>query len=310
MKKLSAIIACYRDGPAVLPMYERLTKAVEPLPLELEIIFVNDASPDDAEEVLRALAGRDPRVVVINHTRNFGSQAAFSSGMSLCTGDMVVLMDGDLQDPPELIPKLYEKFLEGYEVVYGQRVKREATLFLQFAYKAFYRIFRRLSYVKVPTDAGDFSLMDRKVVDALNALPERDRFLRGLRAWVGFRQTGVPYVRPERMFGVTTNSLLKNIAWARKGIFSFSYLPLEWISYLAFSVTSISVVAILYYLLRFVIVRDAPPGFTTILLSVLFLGGIQLLCLAIIGDYLGRVFEEVKRRPLYLVKSIFNDPRK
>jgi dolichol-phosphate mannosyltransferase len=291
-------------------MYERLTKAVEPLPLELEIIFVNDASPDDAEEVLRALAGRDPRVVVINHTRNFGSQAAFSSGMSLCTGDMVVLMDGDLQDPPELIPKLYEKFLEGYEVVYGQRVKREATLFLQFAYKAFYRIFRRLSYVKVPTDAGDFSLMDRKVVDALNALPERDRFLRGLRAWVGFRQTGVPYVRPERMFGVTTNSLLKNIAWARKGIFSFSYLPLEWISYLAFSVTSISVVAILYYLLRFVIVRDAPPGFTTILLSVLFLGGIQLLCLAIIGDYLGRVFEEVKRRPLYLVKSIFNDPRK
>jgi dolichol-phosphate mannosyltransferase len=310
MKKLSAIIACYRDGPAVLPMYERLTKAIEPLPLELEIIFVNDASPDDAEEVLRALAARDPRVVVINHTRNFGSQAAFSSGMSLCTGDMVVLMDGDLQDPPELIPKLYEKFLEGYEVVYGQRVKREATLFLQFAYKAFYRIFRRLSYVNVPTDAGDFSLMDRKVVDALNALPERDRFLRGLRAWVGFRQTGVPYVRPERMFGVTTNSLLKNIAWARKGIFSFSYLPLEWISYLAFSVTSVSVVAILYYLLRFAIVRDAPPGFTTILLSVLFLGGIQLLCLAIIGDYLGRVFEEVKRRPLYLVKSIFNDPRK
>lgn len=310
MKKLSAIIACYRDGPAVLPMYERLTKAIEPLPLELEIIFVNDASPDDAEEVLRALAARDPRVVVINHTRNFGSQAAFSSGMSLCTGDLVVLMDGDLQDPPELIPKLYEKSLEGYEVVYGQRVKREATLFLQIAYKAFYRIFRRLSYVKVPTDAGDFSLMDRKVVDALNALPERDRFLRGLRAWVGFRQTGVPYVRPERMFGVTTNNLLKNIAWARKGIFSFSYLPLEWISYLAFAVTSVSVVAILYYLLRFVIVRDAPPGFTTILLSVLFLGGIQLLCLAIIGDYLGRVFEEVKRRPLYLVKSIFNDPRK
>jgi dolichol-phosphate mannosyltransferase len=310
MKKLSAIIACYRDGPAVLPMYERLTKAIEPLPLELEIIFVNDASPDDAEEVLRALAARDPRVVVINHTRNFGSQAAFSSGMSLCTGDLVVLMDGDLQDPPELIPKLYEKSLEGYEVVYGQRVKREATLFLQIAYKAFYRIFRRLSYVNVPTDAGDFSLMDRKVVDALNALPERDRFLRGLRAWVGFRQTGVPYVRPERMFGVTTNSLLKNIAWARKGIFSFSYLPLEWISYLAFSVTSVSVVGILYYLLRFAIVRDAPPGFTTILLSVLFLGGIQLLCLAIIGDYLGRVFEEVKRRPLYLVKSIFNDPRK
>jgi glycosyltransferase involved in cell wall biosynthesis len=180
MAKLSAIIACYRDGPAVLPMYERLCKAALPLGLELEIIFVNDASPDDAEDVLRVLAARDPRVVVVNHTRNFGSQAAFSSGLKLCTGDMAVLMDGDLQDPPELIPALYAKYREGYEVVYGERVKREATLFLQLAYKAFYRVFRRMSYVSIPTDAGDFSLLDRKVIDALNALPERDRFLRGL----------------------------------------------------------------------------------------------------------------------------------
>ena len=309
MLKLSAIIACYRDGPAVLPMYERLCKAVEPLGLALEIVFVNDASPDDAEEVLRGLAARDPRVVVVNHTRNFGSQAAFSSGMKICTGDLVVLMDGDLQDPPEVIPELYGKYRQGYEVVYGERVKREATVFLQLAYKAFYRVFRRMSYVAIPTDAGDFSLMDRKVVDALNALPERDRFLRGLRAWVGYRQTGVPYVRPERMFGTTTNNLLKNIAWARKGIFSFSYLPLEWISWLAFMVTTFSVVAILYYLGRYLFVHDAPQGFTTLLLSVLFLGGVQLLCLAIIGDYLGRVFEEVKQRPLYLIKSILNDPR-
>ena len=225
--KLSAIIACYRDGPAILPMYERLIAATASLPIELEMVFVNDASPDDAEDVLRVLAARDPRVVAVNHSRNFGSQAAFSSGMRICTGDMVVLMDGDLQDPPEIIPALYEKYCEGYDVVYGERVKREASLFLQVAYKAFYRVFRRMSYVTIPTDAGDFSLMSRRVVDALNSLPERDRFLRGLRAWVGFRQTGVPYVRPERMFGTTTNNLLKNIAWARKGIFSFSYLPLE-----------------------------------------------------------------------------------
>ena len=308
--RLSAIIACYRDGPAVMPMYERLVKSLAELPVDLEIIFVNDASPDNAEEILRELAARDHRVVVINHTRNFGSQAAFTSGLRLCTGDVAVLMDGDLQDPPEMIPQLYAKWKEGYEVVYGVRVKREATAFLQVSYKAFYWLFRRMSYVDVPRDAGDFSLIDRKVIDALNQMPERDRFLRGLRAWVGFRQTGVPYVRPERMFGRTTNNLIKNIAWARKGILSFSYQPLELISWLALTVTAASLLAILYYAGRYLIVHDAPQGFTTILLAVLFLGGMQLFCLAIIGDYLGRVFEEVKQRPLYLIKSVLNDPRR
>lgn len=307
--RLSAIIACYRDGPAVLPMYERLLESVSALPVDLEIVFVNDASPDNAEEILRELAARDSRVVVINHTRNFGSQAAFSSGLKLCTGDIAVLMDGDLQDPPELIPQLYEKWKEGFEVVYGVRVKREAPRLLQVSYKAFYWVFRQMSYLDIPRDAGDFSLIDRRVIDALNLLPERDRFLRGLRAWVGFRQTGVPYVRPERMFGRTTNNLLKNIAWARKGILSFSYQPLELISWLALAVTSASLLAILYYAGRYIFVHDAPRGFTTILLAVLFLGGMQLFCLAIIGDYLGRVFEEVKQRPLYLIKSVLNDPR-
>jgi dolichol-phosphate mannosyltransferase len=308
--KLSAIIACYRDAPAIPLMYERLTKALGTLPVVPEIIFVNDASPDDAEVVLRDLAAKDPRVVVINHTRNFGSQAAFTSGLRVCTGDMAVLLDGDLQDPPEVIPQLHQKWTEGYEVVYGERVKREATLFLQFAYKAFYRVFAALSYVKVPRDAGDFSLMDRKVIDALNALDERDRFLRGLRAWVGFKQVGVPYVRPERAFGVTTNSLLKNIAWARKGIFSFSYVPLEMISWLAFLVTLLAALAIVFYVVMYFVRPAAPSGFLTLLVAILFLGGVQLLCLAIIGDYLGRVFEEVKARPHYIVKSILNDPRK
>jgi dolichol-phosphate mannosyltransferase len=310
MTRLSAIVACYRDGPAILPMYERLLKAVEPLGIELEIVFVNDASPDDAEDVLRELAAKDKRVVAVNHTRNFGSQAAFTSGMRICTGDIVVLMDGDLQDPPELIPQFYEKWRQGHQVVYGVRVKREATLFLQVAYKAFYRLFRQMSYIDIPRDAGDFALMDRRVVDALLSLPERDRFLRGLRAWVGFKQIGVPYVRPERMFGRTTNNLIKNVAWARKGILSFSYQPLDLISYLALSVTTVSLIGILYYGGRYFIKHDAPQGFTTILLAVLFLGGMQLFCLAIIGDYLGRVFEEVKQRPLYLVKSIFNEPKK
>jgi dolichol-phosphate mannosyltransferase len=289
-------------------MYERLKRALAPLPVVPEIIFVNDASPDDAEARLTALAQQDPGVVVINHSRNFGSQAAFTSGMRICTGDAVVLMDGDLQDPPELIPAFVEKWQAGYDIVYGVRVKRDATLFLQVAYKLFYRVFHAFSYIDVPRDAGDFSLIDRKVIDVLNRMEERDRFVRGLRAWVGYRQTGVPYVRPERMFGVTTNNLIKNIAWARKGIFSFSYAPLELITYLAVAATGLSMAAIVFYVIAYFAKGTAPSGFLTLLTAVLFLGGVQLFCLAIIGDYLGRVFEEVKQRPLYLVRSILNAP--
>jgi dolichol-phosphate mannosyltransferase len=306
---LSAVVACYKDGQAIPHMYARLKKILTGLPVVPELIFVNDASPDTSEEILRELAAGDPQVVVINHTRNFGSQAAFTSGLRVCTGDMAVLMDGDLQDPPEIIPQLFEKWREGYQVVYGVRVKRDANRFLQVAYKLFYRVFHALSYVNVPVDAGDFSLMDRRVIDALNSMSERDRFLRGMRAWVGFKQIGIPYVRPERMFGVTTNSLLKNIAWARKGIFSFSFVPLELISYLALVVTGFAALAMMAYVVIYFVARDAPSGFMTLFTTVLFLGGIQLLCLAVIGDYLARVFEEVKQRPLYLVKSIFNDPR-
>ena len=309
LPKLSVIIACYKDGQAIPYMYERLKKALASLPLVPELIFVNDGSPDNSEDILRDLAARDPQVVAINHTRNFGSQAAFTSGMRLCTGDMAVLMDGDLQDPPEMIPQFFEKWQQGYEVVYGVRVKREATRFLQVAYKVFYRVFRALSYVDIPRDAGDFSLMDRKVIDALNTMSERDRFLRGMRAWVGYKQVGIPYVRPERMFGVTTNNLRKNIAWARKGIFSFSFVPLELISYLALGVTALAAAAIAIYIVIYFVAHDAPSGFMTLFTAVLFLGGIQLLCLAVIGDYLARVFEEVKQRPHFLVKSVCNPPQ-
>lgn len=224
-KKLSAIIACYRDAQAVPFMYQRLIDVFRKLDADYEIIFVNDKSPDNAAEVLAELAERDKKVIVINHTRNFGSQNAFTSGMRIATGNAVVLLDGDLQDPPELIEQFFHKWQEGYDIIYGVRIKRDATIFLQMAYKVFYRVFRSSSYVPMPLDAGDFSLIDRRAVDALNSLPENNRFLRGLRAWIGFKQTGVPYVRPERMFGQTTNSLLKNLGWARKAIFSFSYAP-------------------------------------------------------------------------------------
>ena len=309
-RKLSAIIACYRDAQAVPVMYERLTAIFNKIGVDYEIIFVNDNSPDNAREVLAALAARDPRVVVINHSRNFGSQSAFTSGMRIATGDAVILLDGDLQDPPELIESFHQKWLQGYDVVYGERVQREATWFLQIAYKAFYRLFRTASYVPIPLDAGDFSLIDRRVVEALNSLPENNRFMRGLRAWVGYRQTGVPYVRPERMFGRTTNSLLRNLGWARKAILSFSYAPLDLITWLALAAVGFSFLAIVLQIIsRIFFPHLAPPGFTMTFVFFMFLGGIQLLCLGIIGSYLAHIYDEVKRRPPYIVESILNAPK-
>jgi polyisoprenyl-phosphate glycosyltransferase len=310
-RKISAIIACYRDAPAVPIMHQRLTAVFQKIDVDYEIIFVNDCSPDDAAEVLAKLAGHDPKVVVINHSRNFGSQSAFTSGMRIATGDAVVLLDGDLQDPPELIEDFFHKWREGYDVVYGSRVKRDATVFLKLAYKAFYRTFRAASYVPMPLDAGDFSLLDRRVVDAINDLPENNRFLRGLRAWIGFKQTGIPYRRPERMFGRTTNSLFKNLGWARKAIFSFSYAPLDFITWLALVTVGVSSIAIVWQIVsKLVSPGSAPAGVSTVIVLVLFIGGIQLLCLAIIGSYLAHIYDEVKRRPPYVVDSIINAPEK
>lgn len=309
--RLSAIVACYRDGPAIPIMYERLTGTFERLKVDYEIIFVNDASPDDARQVLERLASQDPRVMVVNHSRNFGSQNAFTSGMRLATGDAVILLDGDLQDPPELIEPFFEKWREGYDVVYGVRSKRVASRSLQVAYKAFYRLFRASSYVVMPVDAGDFSLMDRRVVDTLNSFPENNRFLRGLRAWVGFRQVGVTYTRPERMFGTSTNSWLRNLGWARKGILSFSYAPLDLITVLAALTVFVSLLGIIAsVVIRLVRPDLVPSGFTTVIVVVLFIGGIQLTCLSIIGSYLAHIYDEVKRRPPYVVESVWNGPRR
>jgi dolichol-phosphate mannosyltransferase len=307
--RLSPIIACYRDAEAVPIMYERLVATITKLGIDYEIVFVNDASPDNAAEVLAELAARDPRVVVISHTRNFGSQNAFTSGMDVATGDAVVLLDGDLQDPPELIEEFVAKWQEGYDVVYGVRVKREATRFMQIAYKLFYRTFRAAAYVPVPLDAGDFSLLDRKVVTALRSMPENNRFIRGMRAWVGFRQVGVPYVRADRMFGRTTNSMIRNVGWARQAIFSYSYIPLEVITILALLVVLTALLgAAAEIAFRILEPSSVPSGLTTVIVLILLLGGIQLLCLSVIGSYLAHIYDEVKRRPSFIVRDILNPP--
>ncbi|MFH1826928.1 MAG: glycosyltransferase family 2 protein [bacterium] len=309
LKKISAIVTIYKDAQSIPFMYRRLTKTFGRIGSNYEIIFVNDGSPDNSEEILGKLAKKDKKVIVINHSRNFSSQMAFTSGMKIASGDAVVLLDGDLQDPPEIIEKFYRKWIKGYDVVYGERVKREATPLLQIGPKIFYRVFRALSYVKIPLDAGDFSLIDRKVVEVLNRMPERDRFIRGLRAWAGFKQTGVPYVRPERMFGKTTNNWHKNIGWARKGLFSFSYVPLEFMMYFSLFVVFLSFLGIVIQVVGKLLYPDTPQGLSTVIVLVLFLGGVQLLAISILGEYLGRIFEEVKRRPMFVIKSIINGPK-
>jgi polyisoprenyl-phosphate glycosyltransferase len=306
--KLSAIIACYRDEKAIPIMHDRLEKTFKKIGVDYEIIFVNDGSPDNSEKILKKIVEKDKHTIAINHSRNFSSQMAFTSGMDISTGDAIVFLDGDLQDPPEMIEKFYKKWQEGYDVVYGIRNKREAPLIMQFAYKLFYRIFHKMSYISIPLDAGDFSLIDRKVVDVLKTFPERDRFLRGLRAWVGFKQTGITYTRRERMFGRTTNNFYKNFNWATKGILSFSYVPIQMMTMLSLVVFFISFFAmILQIVLRITLPDSAPKGTTTILIAVLFIGSIQLLGISILGEYIGKIFEEVKQRPKFIVKSIFKN---
>lgn len=304
-RSVSAIIACYKDGQAIPIMYKRLKETFHKLNIDHEIIFVNDCSPDDSEEVIRRLSEDDPRVVGISHSRNFGSQAAFMSGMRIATKNACVFLDGDLQDPPELIEQFVAKWREGYDVVYGRRVKREATLFMQFAYKAFYRVFDFFSYVRVPHDAGDFSLLDRKVMRALSQFSERDLFLRGARAFAGFKQVGVDYHRPERMFGRSTNNLVKNLGWAKKGILSFSNTPLNMLSVMGGGLLLLTLVlATLQIAARLLYPQRVPEGLTTVLITIMFFGSLSVFSTAVIGEYLAKVFEEVKRRPLYIRRGI------
>jgi polyisoprenyl-phosphate glycosyltransferase len=297
-RSLSAIIACYMDGQAIPIMYRRLTDTLQKIDVDYEIIFVNDGSPDDCAAQILELSKTDPRVLGISHSRNFGSQMAFRSGMEMSVMQGCVLLDGDLQDPPELIEKFVAKWSEGADVVYGRRVARDMPAIWGLLYKAFYRIFAKFSYVNIPHDAGDFSLIDRRVVGWLLQCPERDLFLRGLRAYVGFRQTGVDYFRPKRMFGESTNNLLKNLEWAKRGIFSFSNTPLKLLTAGGVLLLALSVVlGFVLAILRVWLPDIVPRGFTTVLLFSLFFGAINLFAIGLVGEYVAKIMEEVKARP-------------
>jgi nucleoside-diphosphate-sugar epimerase/glycosyltransferase involved in cell wall biosynthesis len=304
-KKISAIVACYKDNKSIPLLHKRLTDVFTKSGYDYEIIFVNDSSPLNDEEAISQICAKDNNVLGISHSRNFGSQSSFISGMEIATGDAIVFMDGDGQDPPEIIPEFIKKWEDGYDVVYGERIKREAPFYMQILYKLFYRIFKKLSDIKIPVDAGDFSLIDRKVVSHLLQFSEKDIFLRGLRAWVGFKQAGVPYKRPERLFGKSTNNFWKNIWWAKKGIFSFSTKPLQYIQSIGIFVFLITIGLSLFYLIDYFVHSPTDArGITTIILLILGIGSVQLISTSILGDYLGKITEEVKNRPRFIRNKI------
>jgi dolichol-phosphate mannosyltransferase len=307
--KISCVIACYKDEQAIPVMYERIVNTFKKIEADYEIIFVNDSSPDDSINIIRKISSQDTRVIGINHRRNFGSQSAFLSGMKISSGDAVVLLDGDLQDPPELIETFFEKWQEGFNIVYGVRSKREVSILTQFMYKSFYKIFNKVASFKVPVDAGDFSLIDRESVNEILNFKEFDIFLRAIRAYIGGNQIGVPYFRPERMFGKSTNNFLKNIGWATKGILNVSRVPLTLVSFIGAILFLLgSLTSVVFLIMNIIGVIEIGLGviIITLILNVL-LGLLSLISIAVIGEYVGRILEETKHRPRFLVASFIQN---
>jgi glycosyltransferase involved in cell wall biosynthesis len=307
---LSVVVPMYNEQGNVAPLLERLAGILERLPGRpgYEIVVVNDGSTDATANAIRDEMRRHRHVVLVNLSRNFGHQLAATAGIELAGGDAVVLMDGDLQDPPELIGAFVDKWREGYDVVYAiRRTRKGESRFKLITAGFFYRVIRRLTKVSIPVDTGDFRLMSRRVVEALRRSPERHRFLRGMVSWVGFRQVGVEYDRDERLSGATKYPLPQMIRFAIDGITSFSDIPLRFASYFGFAVSAL---AFIYALIVVVakLFRVYPPGYTpgwaSTIVAVAFLGGVQLISLGIIGEYLGRIYDEVKGRPLYLIDDI------
>ncbi len=308
---ISIVAPVYNEEAVLAELHRRVSLVLDAQDDPWELVLVNDGSQDRSAEVIAELHQKDPRVKGISFSRNFGFQVAVTAGLNHAQGDAVILTDADLQDPPEVYPKMIAKWREGYEVVYGVRASRVGeTWFKLFTAKVFYRLIRRITKIDIPLDTGDFRLMDRRVVQAINNMPERNRFLRGMVPWVGFKQTGVEYERASRFAGVSKfGSVRQMLPFAIDAITSFSYLPLQLATYLGFLIAIISGLAILAVVLVRLLGPENPLlGQATTLVSVLFLGGVQLISLGIIGEYLGRIYDEVKGRPLYLVDKKWGFP--
>lgn len=298
---LSVIVPVFNEQEVLPAFYERLCAVLEDLPCRAEVLFVDDGSSDGTAAILSRLAAQDPRVKLLGFTRNFGHQAALCAGLDHCTGDAAVLIDADLQDPPELIREFHRKWKEGYQVVYGLRHRLEEGFVKRGVYHLFYRLLHLLANIDIPLDTGDFSLVDREIVQTFRVLPERTRFLRGLRSWMGWRQIGVPYTRQARQQGESKYSLAKLFKLAFDGIVSFSTVPLKVALVLGLFVSTVAFLSIPFLVYLRLKHSFDLPGWTSLIVATLFLGGIQLTTIGIVGEYISRIYEEVKFRPLYLI---------
>jgi dolichol-phosphate mannosyltransferase len=307
--RVSVAISLYNEEAVFPELLRRLQSVLDAIPGgPHEIVFVDDGSDDETFDRIAAASAVDPRVRGVALSRNFGHQAALSAALDHVSGDAVVVMDGDLQDPPEQIPRFLEEHRKGFDVVYARRVGRKEGWILRAAYYLFYRMIAALSSLRLPVDAGDFSLLSRRVVDEINAIPEHHRYLRGLRTWVGFRQTGIPVERSHRAAGRSRYTLGKLLRLAFDGVFAFSMAPLRAAATLGFVTVAAALLFAAYAIYVKLVLGKSPPGFTALILVVTFFSGVQLLFLGVIGEYLGRVYEETKRRPRYVVGKTVGRP--
>ena len=302
---ISVIVPAYNEQEVLPEFHKRLSAVFENLSEELEIVYVNDGSSDGTLEVMTALRTGDPRVTVVDLSRNFGKEIAMAAGFDNACGDAVVVIDADLQDPPELIPEMIRLWQSGYDVVYAKRTARQGETWLKKASAAaFYRVIQRVSRVEIPADTGDYRLMSRRAVEALKRLREQHRFMKGLFAWIGFSQKALPYKRDSRFAGVTKWNYWKLWNFALEGITSFTILPLKAATYLGFIASLVAFLYGIVIVFKTIVYGDPVRGYPTLIVVVLFLGGAQLAALGIIGEYLGRMFDETKQRPLYLLKGL------
>jgi polyisoprenyl-phosphate glycosyltransferase len=300
----SVVIPVFNEAEVLPALYQRLKKTLEETGDSFEIIFVDDGSTDRSPQILRELRVQDPRVKLVSFSRNFGHQIAITAGLDYSSGDPVIVMDGDLQDPPEVIPQLVAEWRAGNEIVFAVRSSRAGEgLFKRATASIYYRILRRLTTTQIPVDAGDFRLMSRAAVTALQSIRERNRYVRGLVGWIGFRQSSINYARDSRYAGSTKYPITRMIKFALNGIFSFSFLPLQLATYLGFAVSLVSFIYLVYAIWLKLFTTRVVQGWASVMVAVLFVGGVQLVGLGIMGEYIGRIYDEVKQRPLYLVDS-------
>ncbi|OPX42845.1 hypothetical protein CLHUN_33290 [Ruminiclostridium hungatei] len=304
-KLLSVVVPVYNEQEVIDETFRRLSATFKDYFMDIEYIFINDGSKDNTYFKLRDIASSNKEVRVINFARNFGHQIAITAGMDYAKGDAIVIIDADLQDPPQVILQMVDKWKEGYQVVYGKRLQREGeTFFKKLTAKVFYRFLDSMTDVKLPVDVGDFRLIDRKVCDAMKCLPERSRYVRGLVSWVGFRQTSVEYHREKRFAGETKYPLSKMLKLAGDGIFSFSYKPLKLATFLGMLVSAFSFIYLIIVLVQRIVKNDVASGWASSMAVSLFLNGVMLIVIGIMGEYVGRIYEEVKARPLYVVGEL------